>query len=511
MSKATTTQSAQAAPGAAEIRRHRHLIAGQSRAEGGETIERRSPVDGRVLAEFALGTAADVRRAVAAARSAFDGGEWPRIGGMDRGAVLYRLAGLIRGNREELARLDAEEVGKPMRVARGDIDGAAGHTEFAAGLAGTVHGDIHTNLGDDFTGLIMREPVGVVAVIVPWNFPALILMQKLAFALAAGCTAIVKPSEFTSGSALRIAELAADAGLPAGSLNVVTGDGRTGQALVESDHVDLVSFTGSTATGRRVLAASEGNLKRVSLELGGKAAQIVFADADLEDAVEGVLFGAVFNQGECCVAGARLLVQDEVADEFLSRLVARAEKLRLGGPDNEDADLGALIHPEHLEKALGHIARAREQGARVLIGGERVEGERHGGGCFLAPTVLDRVGAVTSAFQEEIFAPVLTVTRFSDAQEAVALANAVRYGLGNTIWTKDVDKVLDVSRALKSGTVWVNCSIDGAPQLPFGGVKASGYGREMGRAGLEEFTELKAVQIRTGRRAGTFGLSPGEG
>jgi betaine-aldehyde dehydrogenase len=501
------TQATAVQPAAAhQVRRHRHFIGGQWQASSGEMLSRHSPVNGRLVAEFAAGTHDDVARAVAAARRAFDDGDWPRISGMERGAVLHRLAGLLRDHRQELARLDAEEVGKPMRIARGDVESAAGHTEFATGLASAVHGDIHTNLGEDFTGLIIREPVGVVAVIVPWNFPILILMQKLAFALAAGCTAVVKPSEHTSSSALRVAELAGEAGLPPGALNVVTGDGSTGQALVESDDVDLASFTGSTRTGRRVLAASEGNLKRVSLELGGKAAQIVFADADLDDAVEGVLFGAVFNQGECCVAGARLLVEDRIADTFLGGLVERARRLRVGGHESEDADLGALIHPAHLENALAAVARAREEGARLLIGGERLSGPSYDNGCFLAPTVLDAVSPQAAAFNDEIFAPVLTVTRFRDASEAVTLANSVQYGLGNTVWSKDVDKVLTLSRALRSGTVWVNCSIDGAPQLPFGGVKASGYGREMGRAGLEEFTELKTVQIRTGKRAGSFGL-----
>jgi betaine-aldehyde dehydrogenase len=493
-------------PATKASRRH-HFVNGRWHAASEETLSRLSPVDGRLLAEYAVGTQRDVELAVAAARGAFDAGPWPRMSGMERGAALSRLADLLESRRGELARIDAEEVGKPLRTAEGDIDGAVGNTRFAAGLAAAVHGDVHTNLGDDFTGLIIREPVGVVAVIVPWNFPALILMQKLAFALAAGCATVVKPSEFTSGSALRIAELATHAGIPDGVLNVVTGDGQTGQALVESAEVDLASFTGSTATGQKVLAASQGNLKRVSLELGGKAAQIVFADADLEDAVEGVLFGAVFNQGECCVAGARLLVEEQIAADFVGRLVSRARQLRVGGPDSEGADLGALIHPEHLRSALAAVTRAREQGARLLLGGERLGGVEHRDGCFMAPTVLDQVEPGNSAFDDEIFAPVLSVTRFKGADQAIELANAVAYGLGNTVWSKDIDKVLTVSRALRSGTVWVNCSIDGAPQLPFGGVKASGYGREMGRAGLEEFTELKTVQVRTGKRAGTFNLS----
>jgi betaine-aldehyde dehydrogenase len=503
----TDMQIRRASPDTTAVRQWHHVIDGRPVPCPAPAIERRSPVTGHLIAEYANGSAADVDAAVHAARRAFDSGVWSDLPGLDRGRTLNRLALLMREHADELAGIDAAEVGKPLRVAKGDIDGAIGHTEFAAALASGVHGDVHTNLGADFTGLLIREPVGVVGVIVPWNFPTLILCQKVCFALAAGCTAVVKPSEFTSGSAIRVAELALEAGMPPGVLNVVTGYGATaGQRLAEHPDVDLISFTGSTATGRKVLVASQTNLKRVSLELGGKAAQIVFADADLDDAREGVLFGAVFNQGECCVAGARLLVEDTIADRFVERLAERCARLRVGGPDS-DADLGALIHADHLRKVLGYIEVGVQEGATVRAGGGRLDDPDHAGGCFVQPTILDGVSPAARAFQEEIFGPVLTVTRFSSTEEAIDLANAVEYGLGNTVWTKDIDKALVVSRGLRSGTVWVNTSIDGAPQLPFGGYKASGYGREMGRAGLEEFTQLKTVQIRTGRRAGTFGLS----
>jgi acyl-CoA reductase-like NAD-dependent aldehyde dehydrogenase len=486
--------------------RYGHIIDGKTvYGTDAALIDRRNPATGQVVSRYAAGTREDVDDAVAAARRAFDSGVWSELDGMSRMRILTELAHLMTEHREELARLDSEEAGKPLRVARNDANGAIGLMEFAASLAAADHGDIHTNLGADFTGILVREPIGVVGAIVPWNFPLLILCQKVAFALAAGCTVVAKPSEFTSGSALRLAELALDAGVPAGVFNVVTGEGLTGQALAEHLDVDMITFTGSTVTGRRVLEASKTNLKKTSLELGGKAAQIVFADADLDDAVEGVVFGATHNQGECCVAGARLLVQSSIVEEFNRRLVERARRLKVGGAE-VDADYGAMIHEGHLEKVLHAVERAQGEGATLLTGGVRITDSEHADGLFLAPTILADVAPETDAFQNEIFGPVLTVTTFDTVEEAVSLANGVVYGLANTIWTSNLSTALTVMRKLRSGTVYVNTTIDGAPQMSFGGYKASGYGREMGRAGFEEFTQLKAVQIRAGKRTGTFGL-----
>lgn len=487
--------------------RYGHIIDGHTiLGDDSRVIERSNPATGNVVSIYASGTGTEINDAVAAARRAFDSGVWSGASGMDRMRTLLALAQLMRGSREELALLDSDEVGKPLRVALNDVDAAIGLMEFAASLSAAEHGDVHTNLGDDFTGLLIREPIGVVGAIVPWNFPLLILCQKVAFALAAGCTVVAKPSEFTSASALRLAELALEAGVPAGVYNVVTGAGEAGQALAEHMDVDMITFTGSTVTGRRVLDASKGNLKKTSLELGGKAAQVVFADADLDDAVEGVVFGATHNQGECCVAGARLLVQSSIAAEFNKRLVERTARLKVGAGD-VDADFGAMIHEQHLGKVLRAVERAEQDGATVLIGGKRLAGAEYDAGAFMSATVLGGVSPESAAFREEIFGPVLTVTEFDTVDDAIRLANAVEYGLGNTIWTTDINTVLGVVRKLRSGTVWVNTSIDGAPQMAFGGYKASGYGREMGRMGLEEFTQLKSVQIRTGKRAGTFGLT----
>ena len=484
-------------------RRYTHHIAGR-RTEPDEVIERHAPGTGALVATVPAGTPADVDAAVRSARRAFDEGTWPRATGFERAAVLHRAADLIDASAAVLARLDSEEGGKPIRLAEGDIAGAAMLTRYAAGLAVQMHGSTYTNHGPDFAGLVLREPAGVAGLITPWNFPALILSQKLPFALAAGCTVVVKPSELTTGSALEIARLYAEAGLPDGVLSIVTGDGRAGQALAEHPGVDVLSFTGSTATGRRVLEASKGNLKKVSLELGGKAANIVFADADLDDAAEGVVFGAFFNNGECCVSQARLLVEDTVADDFLAELTARAVRLRIGQPLDRTTDIGPMIHSGHRDSVLGRVERGHTEGARVVTGGCRADGEGLGGGWYVEPTILDRVTEPMSVFQEEIFGPVLTVTRFHDAAEAIALANAVEYGLANSVWSKNTDTTLPVARALRSGTVWVNTTIDAPPTMPFGGYGTSGVGREMGQAGFEEFTELKSVNIRTGKRSGTF-------
>ncbi|CAL8973211.1 Betaine aldehyde dehydrogenase [Propionicimonas sp. T2.31MG-18] len=500
---------AEAAGMTTSVRRLNHYIDGRWVVGEGDTVfSRTAPANGQLVAEVPCATPKEVDNAVAAARRQFEVGAWPRMTGFERAAVLTRVADLIDANAAELARLDSEEGGKPLRLTEGDIAGAATLTRYAAGLATQTHGMTYTTNGPDFTGLVLREPSGVVGLITPWNFPALILCQKLPFALAAGCTVVVKPSEFTSSTTEAIVKLYEEAGLPAGTLNLTLGTGPTGQAITEHMDVDVVSFTGSTATGRHVIDAGKGNLKKLSLELGGKAANIVFADADLEDAIEGVLFGGFFNNGECCVAQSRLLIQDSVADEFLVELARRTRQLTVGDPLDRATDVGALIHEGHLNAVLGHVEKGRSQGAVLVAGGERLRTGQLASGQFISPTILDRVAPDMTAFGHEIFGPVLTATRFSDENDAIRLANAVEYGLSNSIWSKNIDKVLVSAKALKSGTIYVNTTIDAPPQMPFGAYKASGVGREMGLAGFEEFTELKSVNIRTGKRAGTFAFSP---
>jgi betaine-aldehyde dehydrogenase len=489
-----------------EVRTYSHFIDGEwVKPISGAFISRHNPATGGLVAEFAAGNEQDTLKAVAAARRAFDEGPWPRMSGMERGRVLYRFAQKMRDEAETLALIDVAETGKTIRFARGDIDGAIALVEFAAGLPAQVHGEVYNSLGEKYSATVVREPVGVAGLVVPWNFPALIFCQKVPFALAAGCTVVVKPSEFTSGSALELARMATEAGLPDGVLNVVTGVGsETGQVLVESHDVDAVSFTGSTATGRRVMQSASSNLKKLSLELGGKAANIVFADADLEDALDGVLFGVYLNQGECCVSGTRLLVEDSIAEAFMERLVERAAALKVGDPLDEAADIGALIHADHMDKVLGYIEAGKSEGATLRTGGERLTGAGYDDGAFVAPTIFDDVRPEMQIFQEEIFGPVLTASRFKCAEEAIEKANAVRYGLANSIWTKNLDTAMTVSRALRSGTVWVNCTLEVHPSLPFGGVKESGFGREMGRYGMEEFTEMKNVLYHLGKRTPFF-------
>jgi betaine-aldehyde dehydrogenase len=495
----------QTAPAEPPIRTYGHYISGDVRAQGSKTVDRNSPATGQLVARYASGTAEEAKEAVKAARDAFDEGTWPHLSGQDRSRVLNRLASLMQRDFEKLARIEAEETGKPLRLARGDVQGSIGLTEYAAALALTMHGDVHTNLGPGFTGLVTREPAGVVGMITPWNFPLLLLMQKLPFALAAGCTAVAKPAEVTSGTTLEIAKLATEAGVPAGVFNVVTGRGSVvGQHFAESEFIDVLSFTGSTSVGRRIIEASGVNSKRLSMELGGKAATIVFPDANIDEAVEGVLFGVFFNQGECCVSGARLLIHEDIAETFLAALVQRAQRLAVGQPLDEESDIGALIHADHLKTVLHYITVAQERGAKVLTGGKQLETAELRQGYFVAPTILDQVDPANPAFLEEIFGPVLTVTRFASTEEAISLANAVEFGLANTIWSKNIDTALSVGRALRSGTVWINTTIDGAPQLPGGGVKNSGYGREMGQAGFDEFTEIKTIQIRTGKHEPFF-------
>jgi len=479
-----------------------HWIDGARSPVGSSLIDRTSPADGNLVARFTDATRAEAEAAIDAARHAFDEGPWPHTSGIERGRILLRLAEGVRLHAELLAHMEIEESGKTARQAAGDVEAMATFCEYASGLAMQMHGDAYTNLGEDFTGLVTREPAGVVGMITPWNFPLLLLGQKAPFALGAGCTMVVKPSEFTSSTSLMFAELASDAGVPDGVLNVVTGSGPgAGQVLLESPDVDMISFTGSTRTGKAIARASESNLKRLSLELGGKNANIVFADCDLDDAVDGVLFGVYFNQGECCVSGSRLLVEDSIADEFVERVAAASSRLTVGSPFDASTDIGALIHEAHLEKVLSYIDVAKQHGGRVICGGNRKES---GSGLFFEPTVIDGVVPGTPIFEEEIFGPVLGVTRFSSTDEAIRLANDVEYGLGNSIWTKNIDTALRVSRRLRSGTVWINTTIDGSPQLPGGGIRMSGYGREMGQAGFDEFTEIKTIQIRTGKRAKAY-------
>jgi betaine-aldehyde dehydrogenase len=487
------------------FRSYDHFIDGAPRKSIGEgVIARHSPAHGGHLADYAAGDKRDVDVAVAAARSAFVG-HWGNSTGEERAGILSRFADLLEANIEKLATVVAEEVGKPIRFARGEIMASANLTRFASALAWQIAGEVFTHLGPDKMGLVTREPCGVIGLITPWNFPLITLFQKLPYALAAGCTVVLKPSELTSGSALEVAALATEAGLPAGVMNVVTGTGEAvGSAIVTHPDVDMISFTGSTGVGKGILRDAAGTVKRVALELGGKGANIVFADADIDAALDGVLFGFAFNQGQTCVAGSRLLIDSTIAPAFLEKLAARAARLRIGLPLDEETDVASLIHEAHLDGLIRHVRTAQDEGATLIAGGKRLDDEFQDG-FFMAPTILTDVRPDMKLFREEVFGPVLSVTTFDTTEEAVSLANDTEYGLANGLWTKDIDKALGVSRLLRSGIVFVNTYLDGAPQLPLGGFKQSGLGRENGVDAVYEYMELKSTVVRLGDRVPVFG------
>lgn len=488
------------------MREYAHFIANHwHRPASRQTVDRSNPANDALVARYAQGGQADMDIAVAAARKAFDEGPWPRMPAQERADILYRIADLITANAERLIDIEIEEVGKARRFVKGDVGAASAFFRHAAGMAAQSHGEAYSNLPSQKTGLVLRQPVGVVGVIVPWNFPIEIFAKKVPFALASGCTVVVKPSEMTSGSALEVARLAASAGLPPGVLNIVTGRGsEAGEALTTHPGVDMISFTGSTTVGQHIIRRSADTVKRVTVELGGKSANIVCADADLDSALEGTLQAIFAFQGQCCVAGSRLLVADGIAEVFLKRLIARAEALTIGDPQLAATDLGAMISAAHTQKVLGYIERAKRDGQRLIAGGDRITPGAGLSDNFVSPTIFADIQPDHALFAEEIFGPVLSVTRFRTSEEAITLANQTQYGLANTIWTTNLATAMTASRQLRSGLVWVNTTLDGAPQLPFGGVKASGFGRELGNAGYDDFTDVKTVILSTAPYLSSF-------
>ncbi|MFI6924267.1 aldehyde dehydrogenase [Nonomuraea spiralis] len=474
-----------------------HHIDGADEPGGGAAFPVRSPRDGRVLIEVADAGEAEVALAVSAARRAFDSGPWPRMAPAERGRALVRLASLIEERREHLALLVSLEMGKPITDAH-DIELRAAITTFRwyGELAGKLT-DEAPHVPADALALVTREPAGVVGAVVPWNFPLTLASWKVAPALAAGCTVVLKPSESSPLSALELGRLATRAGLPPGVLNVVAGDGPTaGRALGLHPGVDVLAFTGSTAVGRHFLRYSaDSNLKRVWLELGGKSPNIILPDApDLEAAAATAAWGIFFNQGEMCTAPSRLLVHRSVADRVTEAVVARARTLRVGDPLDPATEMGALVGEAHLERVRGHVEAGLAEGARLRTGGGRILAGS--GGAYLEPTVFDRVDPGARLAREEIFGPVLSVLAFDDVEEAVRLANDTEYGLAAGLWTSDLGTAHRVARALKAGTVWVNCYEEGDLTVPFGGMRQSGNGRDKSAHALEKYTELKTTWIQ---------------
>jgi betaine-aldehyde dehydrogenase len=485
------------------------LIDGRwTKARGEETLERVSPAHGVTVSTYARASAYEADLAISAARTAFDQGPWRRLTASERSKILLDVASLIERDAELIAMMDTLESGKPIAQARGEIAGAVDIWRYAAALARDLHGESFSNLGPHKLGVVVRDPIGVVSIITPWNFPFLIVSQKLPFALAAGCTAVVKPSELTSASTLHLGKLLLEAGLPAGAVNILSGTGAdVGAAMTSDARVDMISFTGSTRVGKSAMATAANTLKKVSMELGGKNPQIVFSDADLEAALDAAVFGAYFNAGECCNAGSRLIIQRQIAESFVSELQQKVRHVRVGDPLDEDVRVGAIVTPDHLAKIEGYIAEAQEAGAEVKAGGTRLD---HESGQFMAPTLVDGVKPQMTIAREEVFGPVLSVLTFETADEAIAIANSTEYGLSAGVWSKSFDTCLNVSRSIDAGTVWMNTFMDGASELPFGGYKQSGLGRELGRRAVDDYTEEKTLHFHSGPRTAWWVPRPSE-
>lgn len=455
-----------------------------------------NPGTGEVLAEIAEAKADDVDRAVAGARAAFaEDSDWRRMDAADRGELVARLGRAIEDHGGSLAELETLNTGKPIREAHIDIKQAADACRYYAGWASKLEGEtipVRTRV----LNYTLREPVGVVGAIVPWNFPLLLAARKLAPALACGNTVVLKPAEQTPITALELGALAAEVGFPPGVVNVVPGFGETaGAALVAHEGVDTIAFTGSTEVGRQIMRGAATSLKRVSLELGGKSPNIVFEDADVDAAVRGAFNGIFYNSGQCCTAGSRLLVQASIHDRFMEALVGRVSKLQPGEPLEPKRRYGPVISEAQLERILGYIRKGREEGATLLTGGARIQGSGAGSGYWLEPTIFDNVRPDTTIAQEEIFGPVLATMTFGDEEEAVELANRTIYGLAAALWTADVKRAHRVAARLQAGTVWINTYHPMDPASPFGGYKQSGHGRELGKHALELYTQVKSVWV----------------
>ena len=474
-----------------------HHIDGAEEAGGGAVFTAVSPRDGQVLAQIADGADAEIDAAVSAARRAFDHGPWPRLTPAERGRALIRIADLLEERREECALTISLEMGKPITDAYAIELRAAVNTFRWYGQLADKLADESPHTAPDALALVTREPAGVVGAVVPWNFPLTLASWKVAPALAAGCTVVLKPSENSPLSALLLGRIATEAGLPPGVLNVVNGNGPVaGRALGLHPDVDVLAFTGSTAVGRHFLRyAADSNLKRVWLELGGKSPNIILPDApDLEKAAATAAWGIFFNQGEMCTAPSRLLVHSSIAERVTEAIVTRARELRVGDPLDPATEMGALVGEDHLGRVQDHIGTGMTEGARLRTGGSRTRADT--GGSFLEPTVFDRVTPGMRLAREEIFGPVLSVLAFDDLDEAVTLANATEYGLAAGLWTSDLSTAHKVARALRAGTVWVNCYEEGDLTVPFGGMKQSGNGRDKSVHAIEKYTELKTTWIQ---------------
>ncbi|BAU73940.1 aldehyde dehydrogenase family protein [Metapseudomonas furukawaii] len=456
-----------------------------------------NPANEDLLAQVAVAGAADASAAIAAARRAFDQGDWPWLGVCERASILRRIAAAIEADGEQLARLETRNAGKTLGESQGDVANVVATFRFYAALLEGEGGTVNTQAPAHVISFNQREPVGVCALIAPWNYPLLQLAWKVAPALAAGNTLVIKPSSLTPLTALRLCQLIEQVGLPAGVFNLLTGPGEIGERLAASPDVDLVSLTGGATAGGKVMRAASGNFKRVALELGGKNSNIVFADADFEVALDQALNAVYFNAGQICSAGSRLLVEDDIHDSFVDALACRVRRIRLGDGLAEGTQMGPVISAGQRDQVLGMVEGALAEGARLLAGGRIPQGEGFERGFWLEPTLLADVHAAMSIAREEVFGPVITVERFRGETEALQLANGTPFGLAAGVWTGDLAKAHRVARRLRVGTVWINDYNAAFPQAPWGGYKSSGIGRELSRAGFEEFSELKHLYLNT--------------
>lgn len=463
-------------------------------AVSGRSREIINPFNQLVIAEVAEGGREDAKRAIIAAREAFESGVWSDLPAVDRSNLLFRLADRITEESEQLARLESLDTGKTLEESRWDMADIAGIFRFYAGLADKDGGEVINSPIANSESRVVREPVGVCGQISPWNYPLLQAAWKLAPALAAGCTVVIKPSEITPLTTLKITEFIAELGFPPGVVNTILGPGiSVGAELAENHMVDLISFTGGMETGKSIMRAASGNVKKIALELGGKNPNIIFADADLDTAVDYALNGVFFHAGQICSAGARLLLEDSIHDRFVDKLMARMAKIRLGDGMQEGTQMGPLISADHLAKVEGYISVAKNEGAKLLLGGSRPESSELKEGFFFLPTLFTGCHGDMRIVQEEVFGPVITVEKFCDEKEAVRLANNTIYGLAAGFWTNNPNRIHRVSKQLRFGTVWINDFNVYFTQAPWGGYKQSGLGRELGRQGLEEYTEVKHI------------------
>ena len=485
-----------------DIDRTQLLIGGKwGDASTGEQYDDSNPATGKVIAQVASASTVDVDRAVTAARAAFDCGKWATMAASRRGKILYKMAQLIAERANELAMLEVRDNGKPISTAKGELGAIVDNFEFYAGAATKNYGSTLPGPMPNYLAHTVNEPVGVVGAIVPWNFPLLLTSWKVAPALAAGCTIVLKPAPSTPLSAIELGKIALEAGLPEGVLNILTGPGRElGQALVEHPGIDKIAFTGSTATGKRVAATASQTLKRVTLELGGKSPSLIFDDAEIDAAVAGALYGIFYNAGQTCEARSRVLVQESIYDEFVAKFTEKAKSLRIGNPEDPQTHIGAITMQEQFDKIAAYCEIADQEGAKRLFGGMRAEiGAGHENGTFWAATAYEASPSHRIS-REEVFGPVATFLKFATEADAIRIANDSEYGLSASVWSQHIGRANRVTKALRAGTVAINTPYAVFPGVPFGGYKQSGYGRELGFDTLRLYSEVKSVITYMGEK-----------